>query len=654
MTTDPRAWGVEPGYYDVAGRWWPASDSTIDAVLAAMGADGEEPPEGTTVMASPGRPRPHLGPGVLRLEDGSSIHLDDELPAGVPLGYHRFIADAPQAHTDARDVGADEARGFDAIPGPDDPEPGIPVIVSPGVCWLPEGLREWGWAVQLYAARSRTSWGMGDLADLRQLGVWSSGEGARVMIINPLHAALPVGGQQPSPYFASSRCFRNPLYLRVEEVPGAEDLERLAELAAAGRALNENRHIDRDAVWALKSAALEELFAGFTGDSGFERFVDEHGAPLQEYATFCALSEQYGQPWQEWPAEVRRPDGEGVAPFAASPAGAARIRYHTWLQWLVDRQLAAAGGTIGVVQDLAIGADAGGADAWRWQNCMALGVRVGAPPDEFNPGGQNWALPPFDPWKLRSAGYRPFIELMRAGLRNAGGLRFDHVMGLFRLYWIPEGESADHGTYVRYPAHDLLDILALESHRAEAFVVGEDLGTVEDEVRTELKARRVLSYRLLWFEPTPPGSGEWPRQALAAATTHDLPTVAGLWTGSDVRVRKELGLPINEEAEAALRAKIKSWVGLDDGHPPDEVIERVYRLLAEAPSALVVATLDDAAAVEERPNMPGTVDEWPNWRIALPQPIEEIEQSSLPQAISSALQRHGPAPVTPVTPDEGP
>jgi 4-alpha-glucanotransferase len=609
---DARRWGIAPGYHDVAGAWHAAPRETVEALLDAMGANDDEPPPGPAIVAAPGRPHPHLPPGGLELENGDTLPVAGDLPYDLPLGYHRYVGD------DGTET---------------------PLIVSPGQCWLPEGLRAWGWAAQLYAARSRSSWGMGDLADLRRLGEWSAAQGAGVALINPLHAPSPVEGQQPSPYFASSRCFRNPLYLRVEEVPGAERLAELPALAAAGRALNGDRTIDRDAVWRLKSAALEAVFADFPGDDAFDRYVQEQGAALQEYATFCALSECHGIPWEKWPSEVRQPDGAGIAAFMASRAGAPRIRYHTWLQWLIDNQLRAAGRTIGLVQDLAIGADAGGADAWRWQGCTALGVRVGAPPDEFNVAGQNWALPPFDPWKLRAAGYQPFIELVRAGLRGAGGMRFDHVMGLFRLFWIPaEGTPAD-GTYVQYPAQDLLDILALESQRANAFIVGEDLGTVEDEVRAELEARRVLSYRLLWFEPTPPDGGQWPRQALAAATTHDLPTVAGVWTGRDLEARRGLGLAINEEAEARLRAKLAAWLDADDTTPVPEVVERVYRLLGRAPSALLTAALDDALAVEERPNLPGTLDEWPNWRIALPAPLEEIETAPLAQSIADSLNR---------------
>ena len=227
---------------------------------------------------------------------------------------------------------------------------------------------------------------------------------------------------------------------------------------------------------------------------------------------------------------------------------------------------------------------------------------------------------------------------MRAGLRHAGGLRFDHVMGLFRLFWIPDGGAPSDGTYVRYPWSDLLDILALESHRAEAYVLGEDLGTVEDLARHELGRRAVLSYRLLWFEGGRPDSGGWPEQALAAVTTHDLPTVAGLWSGSDLAAQRAVGMAPNADATLAVRDKVAGWIGAEEATPVAEVIERVYRLLGRAPCLLVAATLDDALAVEERPNMPGTVDTWPNWSIALPRPLEELETSGLALAVAAALR----------------
>jgi 4-alpha-glucanotransferase len=332
-----------------------------------------------------------------------------------------------------------------------------------------------------------------------------------------------------------------------------------------------------------------------------------------------------------------------VAAFAATEAGRQRARYHAWLQWQLEQQLKAASRPLGLVQDLAIGTDRRGADAWMWQDSFALGVRVGAPPDEFNTLGQDWGLPPFDPWRLRAAAYEPFIQILRWGMGDGAGLRFDHVMGLFRLFWIPPDADPTEGTYVRYPWEDLLDILALESHRAGAFVVGEDLGTVEDFVRHELYVRQVLSYRLLWFEPDPPDRGTWPPQALAAVTTHDLPTIAGLWTGRDLERQRQLDLHPNEASTAALRDKLASWTGVPDEAPVEVVIERAYHLLGRASCAIVTATLDDALAVEERPNMPGTMGEVPNWSLALPAPLEDFDTLPLPDAIAAAFSDRAPS-----------
>jgi 4-alpha-glucanotransferase len=426
-------------------------------------------------------------------------------------------------------------------------------------------------------------------------------------------------------------------------VPGAAgagaDLQRIA---AEGRALNADRIIDRDQVWRLKKAALETIFDRFErsgSDPGFERFAAAGGEPLAGFALHCALEETLPGIWPAWPDRYRRPDTPDVARFGAEHA--ARVRFHQWLQWCTARQLEAAGETIDLVADLAIGADPAGADAWLWQDALALDVRVGSPPDDFNRKGQNWALPPFIPHRLRAAGYEPFIRMLQAGFRGAGGLRFDHVMGLFRLFWIPEGMTPAAGAYVRYPADDLLGILALESHRAGAWVVGEDLGTVEDHVRTELSRRDVLSYRLLYFEPHPPPA--FPEQALAAISTHDLPTVAGLWTGSDLEEQRKIGLEPNEEGQEAIRAKLADWAGLAGDASPAEAVVAAYRLLAQAPSRVLAATLEDALTVEERPNVPGTVDERPNWSLALPVPQEDLEHSETAAAVAAALSaREGP------------
>jgi 4-alpha-glucanotransferase len=290
-----------------------------------------------------------------------------------------------------------------------------------------------------------------------------------------------------------------------------------------------------------------------------------------------------------------------------------------------------------VMQDLPIGFDAEGADGWAFQDVLARGISVGAPPDEFNTKGQNWGLPPFVPDKLRAAGYEPFAQTIRACLRHAGGLRIDHVMGLFRLFWIPTGMDPKDGAYVRGNAADLLAIVALESQRARAVIVGEDLGTVEDHVRGQLAAFGILSYRLVWFEKSHPS--RYPENALAAVTTHDLPTIAGLWSDSDLLVQQDLGLSPNESGTREIKSRVRRMTRSTVRTSSAEAVARVHEALAKAPSRLLTATLEDAMVVEERPNMPATNDEWPNWRLALPQPIETLANDRLPRRIARALAR---------------
>jgi 4-alpha-glucanotransferase len=603
------AWGITEGFHDALGGWQSTRDETRAAIRQAMGDAGTAAPTSASVrVVRHGDPAQLHGPVELTLEDGAVLHMTDRLPPDLPLGYHRLRA-------------LDDERE-------------IRLIVAPQRCHLPEGLRIWGWAAQLYAARSRESWGIGDLADLRRLARWSaSALGAGILLINPLSAATPVAPQQPSPYSASSRRFRNALYLRVEEVPGAAaartDVERLA---AAGRALNEVRRIDRDAVWALKAEALEKIWAGGGGGEGFARYRREQGVALREFATFCALAEQHGGGWQQWPAEYRRPESAAVARFTTERAD--RVAFHEWLQWLLDEQLARAAAEISLMQDLPIGVEPGGADAWAWQDALTTAASVGAPPDHHSAGGQDWGLPPFVPHRLAALAYEPFIQTIRAALRHAGGLRIDHVMGLFRLFWVPRGMTPREGAYVRYPADDLLAIIALESQRARALIVGEDLGTVEAGVRERLAAQAVLSYRLVWFEPEPPA--RYPELALAAVTTHDLPTIAGLWTGADMEAQAATGREFDRVGFGEMRERLRAMTGVRDDAPVGEVIERTHELLADAPSVIVTATLDDALAVEERPNMPGTVNEWPNWSIALPVPLDGLEQAPLAHSIARA------------------
>ena len=280
--------------------------------------------------------------------------------------------------------------------------------------------------------------------------------------------------------------------------------------------------------------------------------------------------------------------------------------------------------------------DPGGADAWEWQDLLAQETVIGAPPDAFNATGQDWQLPPFVPARLRAAAYEPFIQTIRAMLRHAGGLRIDHVMGLFRLWWIPNGQHPQQGWYVRYPADDLLGIVALESHRAGAFMVGEDLGNVEPGVRQRLALRRMLSCRLLWFEAMRPA--EYPEMSMASVTTHDLPTIAGLWSGADEAAQRSIGLTVSEEMHQ-LRNHLRELLDMPSDATAVEVIERAYRCLAQAPSRIITATLEDAQAMTDRPNMPGTMQQWPNWSLVLPQDIETMIEADLPRRIAAVLGR---------------
>ena len=337
--------------------------------------------------------------------------------------------------------------------------------------------------------------------------------------------------------------------------------------------------------------------------------------------------------WRAWPAEYGHPAAPAVARFAAAEAD--RVRFHEWVQWLLDRQLERAARHVALVHDFPVGVDPDGADAWAWQDLLALDVSVGAPPDRYIRHGQDWGLPPFIPHRLRAERYEPFIQAIRGTLRHGGGLRIDHVMGLFRLFWVPHGLEPVDGGYVRYPADDLLGIVALESHRARAFVIGEDLGTVEPGVRERLAELSVLSTRVVWFEPEPPE--RYPELAFAAVSTHDLATIAGVWSGADVDAQVKLGLRPNAEGYAEMRRRLGVLARVPDDADVEHVITGVYRALARAPSRIVTATLDDALAVAERPNMPGTTVEWPNWSLALPVPLETLETAALPRRVAIAL-----------------
>ncbi len=496
--------------------------------------------------------------------------------------------------------------------------------LPPGPC-APAPERVWGWAVQLYALRSRASWGVGDFADLRRFARSARRRGASVMLLNPLGAQVPTLPYQPSPYYSSSRRFLNAIYIRIEDLPGAARCAaEIDPLRKAAQALNADRLIDYDQVFQLKSKALEAIYRAAPRPGGLATWTRNEGPALRDFATFNALAETYGPAWRSWPEDLRRPDGAGVERQRAQLKY--RIAFHEWLQFHLHHQLERAASEIGLVADVPLGFASDGFDAWRWQHLLAPKMRVGAPPDEFFQDGQDWGVPAFDPWKLRAAMCEPFVDAIRAAARHAAGVRLDHVMSLFRLFWIPDGMTASEGLYVRYPADELLGHLAEESRRANAFVVGEDLGLVEPSVRRRLHRRGALSYRLLWFEGESPR--RWPRDAVGAVSTHDLPTVAGIWnlTEPDHRLHR-------------LRKQLVEVTHMPDGTPAVDVAVAACRVLARGRTRIVLAQLEDVLGVEERPNVPGTTTEFPNWRLALPAPLEEIERSPGARRIAAAMRR---------------
>jgi len=528
---------------------------------------------------------PASGGGAIRLEDGGIVEVDGEIPGDLPLGWHTLTVQD-------RD---------------------ITLVIAPER--LPEPPRTWGWMLQLYSMHSRESWGVGDLKDLKDFVTWSKDTGAGVVLLNPMHAVAPVHPIQPSPYSPSSRRHTNPVYLRVTETN--EYLVASDATKAAVDALKPDDTtdlIDYDRVWDAKIKALELL-------------KPAELRPGDDFAVYCALAEVHGADYREWPEELRHPDN----PAVREQADPDRISFHAWLQELCDRQLeqarlAAEDMAVGIVHDLPVGVDPGGADAWALQDVLATGVTVGAPPDAFNQQGQNWSLPPWHPRKLAEAGYQPYRDLLRAVFRHSQGLRIDHIAGLWRLWWIPGGD-ARKGTYVRYDADAMTGILALEAHRAGAVVIGEDLGTVQHKVTETLHTNNMLSSAVLWFERDDNGDmlpqRNWPERAAASISTHDLPTAAGFLRSEHVRVRAELGVLAGDvDAEYAQAAKerreLLTVLGENESAAEEDVIIAMHALLAGTPCRIALASPYDVIGETRQPNLPGTVDEYPNWRIPFP------------------------------------
>ena len=557
------------------------------------------------------------------------------------------------------------------------------LIITPARCYLPQALqgqalnqskkpsggRRWGLAVQLYALRSKRNWGIGDFSDLRQALQTADELGAAALGVNPLHALFPHDAERYSPYSPSSRRFLNPLYLDVEAVADYKDCVEAREIVQTEefqtrlQALREADLIDYRSVAALKFQVLRCLFENFCqhGKTAaryqtFQTFRHVCGESLQQHALAEALQAWFYQMdpacngWRDWLPSYRDPASDCCARFAAEHES--EVLFFEYLQWLAHEQLQAAhqlaqtlGLDIGLYCDLAVGVDGNGAEAWAEQQVYAADARIGAPPDDFSPTGQDWGLAPYQPIVLRETGYQAFIAALQAAMRYAGALRIDHVMGLARLFWVPPDSTPTAGAYVSYPFNDLLGILALESQRNQCLIIGEDLGTVEDHVRTGLEATGVLSYRVLYFEKHWQGdhSFKWPehypRQALVTASTHDLPTLSGFWQGRDLQLRSELGLYPSAHIEQTLRetrAQDKArltvalahsglWNGQDETRAhttPNQLALAVQQFLARSPAQLLMVQMEDVLGCVEQVNLPGTVHEYPNWRRKLPLLLE--------------------------------
>ncbi len=710
--------GIARDYHDVWGNRHQVSDATLRALLKAMGIAAIDDAAAAAVLQSleSARDEQRVAPLVVLRENARPWTMHLRLPspvAAMPLSVRVLTEDGRPCQDAAvavvrRDaptsagatcVGVEVALTATLPPGYHQVEfvAGAQVVartccaVAPPACYLPtppQGGRTWGVTAQLYGMRSARNWGIGDFTDLGMLVEQLGARGAGLVGVNPLHALFPALPEHASPYSPSSRLFRNILYIDVEAVPEWQDCEaartlvRSAAFADRLAALRDSPLVDYAGVAAAKKQVLELLYRHFRQNylaadnaraQAFRTFVLGGGAALRGHALFDALHESFHRDnrdvrgWTEWPEAFHDPRSPAVAQFAASHVE--QVEYFAYLQWLAEDQFAAAsanaraaGLAVGIYGDLAVSIDRGGAEAWANQDLYAIGASVGAPPDTFNMNGQDWGLPPMIPSRLRDAAYAPFLATLRANMRHAGALRIDHVMGLARLFWIPAGAHPAEGAYVQYPLTDLLGLLALESHRHRCMVIGEDLGTVPDALRATLAENAVLSYRVLIFERDstagfkPPDA--YPPEALATVSTHDLPTLAGWWAGTDIALRADHGLlPSEQERESQVRERaadrLRLLTALDnagllpagvscDAIAATSVLDpvlatAVQTYLARTPSRLAVVQLEDLLGMQEQPNLPGTIDEYPNWRRKLSLPLEQWPEDEQVATLVAAL-----------------
>jgi 4-alpha-glucanotransferase len=690
------SYGVATEYWDWRNEHVQVRRDTLVAVLAALDVDAATPEACAAALAGRRLERwRRTLPRYLVLRDGETPTVDVHVTAGDSVdvwvtledgAYHSNLRQVdnhePPVEADGRWIGvasfavpADLPCGYHVLHAyTAGTQHQAPLIVTPRWLGMPSRLgnrKLWGLAAQLYSVRSQRSWGIGDLTDLADLATWAVVEhDAGFVLVNPMHAAEPRPPIQPSPYLPTSRRFANPIYLRLDRIPEYARLDASTRARVDGfrAGLDEaGELIDRDAVWTAKRSALELVHAA-PRDPGrefaYRGFQRREGRALEDFATWCVLAEVHGPDWHDWPEPLRHPRSPEVAAFAAEHEAA--VDFHRWLQWLLDEQFAGtqdiarrAGMPLGVVHDLAVGVSRTGADSWSWQDELGRGISVGAPPDAYAQTGQDWQQPPWRPDRLAELGYAPLRELIRAALRASGGLRVDHIIGLFRLWWIPDGAGPKAGTYVRYDHDAAIGILALEAARAGAVVIGEDLGTVEPWVRDYLRERGLLGTSVLWFEADYDGGGgplapeRWREYCLASVTTHDLPPTAGYLAGVHVRLRHDLGLLTRslDEELATDRVEQQAWLDamrdrglLAADADADETVIALHRALTFAPARLRCLALPDAVGDRRIQNQPGANEGYPNWQIPLSGPggepvgLEDVFTSERAATLAAAMR----------------
>jgi 4-alpha-glucanotransferase len=685
---------IEARYWDIRGGLHEATPDTMRVLLGALGfaADTAADVEAGLAFFAQEKWRSPLPPVVVARENGE-IEVPFRLPAGertvrwtvrletggvrtgefgldalpveeagrfgeTPVALRRLkLAQLPLGYHDLHLAASSEAAAR--------------LVVAPQRCYLPPKFsagKSWGLAAQLYALKSPGDWGIGDFSHLRALIDRLAAGDADAVGLNPLHALFLDAPENASPYSPSSRLFRNPLYLDITAVPGfseSGEARALVESPEAARLLRRAREaefVDYRAVAEVKLAVLQCLYDGFAADhiarmdesaAAFQTYVEKSGRALDRFATFQMLSEHFGtHEWLRWPAACRDPESGLVSELRGRYAD--RVSFFKYLQWQCEEQLSATaewtrrrGMAVGLYNDLAVSVDGASADHWARQELFVGGASVGAPPDPFNEAGQGWGVVPLNPFRLRAAGYEPFIALLRANMRHTGALRIDHVMGWQRLFLIPNGAKPAAGAYVSYPLEDMLAIAALESQRHCCAVIGEDLGTVPDGFRDRMAAANVLSCRVFAFERD--GGrfrrpGEYPLLASVSAATHDLATLAGFWGGDDIAAKARLGLFKSPDEEAKARSgrsadkhmllqALADEALLPDGVLPSEADRlpwtpelalAVHAYLARSPSLLFLVQLDDLAGEAHQANLPGSTTQYPSWRRRQSRMLDEL------------------------------